>query len=76
MENLLLDDNFNLKIGDFGYSSFIGGKKGDNVFTSRVGTPTYMAPEVILNVPYNAIGVDIFTTGVILFMMITRTPPF
>ena len=47
MENLLLDENFNLKIADFGFAS----SKEQHEITSKgesLGTAEYMAPEIYL----------------------------
>lgn len=35
-----------------------------------------MAPEIILRKPYRGESVDLFATGVILFIMVARHPPF
>lgn len=73
--NLLLDEEFNLKIADFGFSSYISPDKQD-VFLG--GTVKYLSPEIInLNSSGNcAFSNDIFSCGVTLFKMIQRTDPF
>ena len=47
LENLLLDENFNLKVSDFGFCTGIKTKNGDSVLTTCKGTPGYMAPEMM-----------------------------
>jgi len=70
-ENILFDEDFNLKISDFGFSSI------EALNESRRGTWGYMAPEVHVNTElYVGKLADIFSCGVILFIMITRTVPF
>ena len=46
-ENILLDKNYNVKIVDFGFAISIGGRDGSGYTKSRVGTPGYMAPEIV-----------------------------
>jgi len=60
-----------VKIIDFGISVKI---KPDTVLTSRVGTPYYIAPEVLLR-RYNT-KCDIWSLGVVLYMIIFNSPPF
>ena len=54
-ENILLDANFNLKITDFGFSTFMTGKdrSGQKLLTTHLGTQTYMAPEIHEYKPYD-----------------------
>ena len=46
-ENLLLDENFILKIADFGCAGPILGKNGTGILESQCGTPMFAAPEII-----------------------------
>ena len=73
---LLCENNGQLKLGDFGYSTQSFGKKGDGIFTEAVGTSVYMAPEIYSKNNYNAISGDIFALGVCLFAMATIQHPF
>ena len=65
---MLLDNNFNLKITDFGYSKYFGIEE-DIVLKSRLGTEFYMAPEIHELKGYNGIKIDLFAAGIILFIM-------
>jgi calcium-dependent protein kinase len=65
-----------LKLIDFGLSMKHRGANGIQKMKSVVGTAYYMAPEVIdRNVEYDS-KCDVWALGVILFMMLTGSPPF
>ena len=73
LENFLFDENFNIKLSDFGFSSLIiKNKKGKKKnLTDFLGTPYYEAPEIIMQIPYDGEKADIFSLGVILFNLRT-----
>lgn len=75
-ENILYDALFNLKIADFGFAAPILGRDGSGYLKTKLGTESYMAPEIHLRQPYSGASVDLFATGIILFIMITQHPPF
>ncbi|KAI9276552.1 kinase-like domain-containing protein [Sporodiniella umbellata] len=72
-ENLMLDANNNVKIADFGLSNFM--KDGDFLKTS-CGSPNYAAPEVISGKLYAGPEVDVWSCGVILYVMLCGRLPF
>lgn len=72
-ENILLDENNNIKIGDFGLSSYIS--DGDFLNTS-CGSPNYAAPEVVSGKAYTGPEIDIWSCGVILYALLCGTLPF
>ncbi|KAL7411574.1 kinase-like domain-containing protein [Mrakia frigida] len=72
-ENLLLDDSLNVKIGDFGLSNIM--QDGDFLKTS-CGSPNYAAPEVISGKLYAGPEIDIWSCGVILYVMLCGRLPF
>ena len=77
LDNFLIDgDCYNIKLGDFGFSSLILKKKNGKAkkITGQKGTPSYMAPEIFLKKPYDGEKADIFSLGVILFNL--RTSKF
>lgn len=69
-ENLLLDKLGYLKITDFGFAKKVSFKT-----YTLCGTPEYIAPEVLLNKGHGK-GVDWWTLGVLLFEMLSGSPPF
>jgi serine/threonine protein kinase len=75
-ENILLEskdrNNLEIKISDFGFSCFFDPKEGLDLV---LGSPLYMAPEIILNKKYNE-KVDIWSIGVISYMLLTGRNPF
>ena len=75
-ENILLDKNYNVKIVDFGFACPLEGRDGSGINRSQIGTPGYMAPEIINKLPYQGQVVDLFALGVILFIMRSGHPPF
>lgn len=72
-ENLLLDSNKNIKIVDFGLSNTY--KQGELLQTA-CGSPCYAAPEMIAGQKYTGSRVDLWSTGVILFAMVSGYLPF
>ena len=72
LENILVDCDLSLKIADFGYASF---QKTD-LLSSYRGTFTYMAPEIKEGRTYSGAKVDLFSAGVILFILIRGIFPF
>jgi len=83
-ENLLLDDQDHIKITDFGLSNYQkneGGEGGGGALLQTVcGTPNYVAPEVLetddSGSGYNGFTADVWTCGVILFVMVAGYLPF
>jgi PAS domain S-box-containing protein len=72
-QNILLDDQDNTKLIDFGLSNFMEEGKLRSTFC---GTPAYAAPEMILGKKYSGPEVDIWSLGVVLYSMITGVFPF
>lgn len=75
-ENILLDENYGLKLADFGFSTPMAGKDGSGKLHTYKGTLGYMAPEIHMSQPYTGEKVDIFALGVLLFIMVGQHPPF
>ncbi|KAL5197598.1 hypothetical protein ABZP36_001110 [Zizania latifolia] len=75
-ENLLLDENSNLKVSDFGLSALADCKRQDGLLHTTCGTPAYVAPEVINRKGYDGAKADIWSCGVILFVLLAGYLPF
>lgn len=73
LENILIDDAGNLQLCDFGFSM-----PKDNLVRSKMGTSIYMAPEIYgaSQMPCKASTTDIFSLGVLFFMLAFGAPPF
>ncbi|KAF8534710.1 kinase-like domain-containing protein [Trichophaea hybrida] len=72
-ENLLLDSNLNVKIADFGLSNIM---TDGNFLKTSCGSPNYAAPEVIGGKLYAGPEVDVWSCGVILFVLLCGKLPF
>ncbi|KAI0399339.1 protein kinase SNF1 [Xylaria palmicola] len=72
-ENLLLDDQLNVKIADFGLSNIM---TDGNFLRTSCGSPNYAAPEVIGGRLYAGPEVDVWSCGVILYVMLVGRLPF
>ena len=71
--NILLDGKLLPHIGDFGLSRVTNEATG--IMTQKVGTPSWMAPEVFTSAEYTN-KVDIYSFGIILWEMLTGEKPF
>ncbi|KAH8712081.1 serine threonine protein kinase-like protein SNF1p [Phaeosphaeriaceae sp. PMI808] len=72
-ENLLLDDQYNVKIADFGLSNIM---TDGNFLKTSCGSPNYAAPEVISGKLYAGPEVDVWSCGVILYVLLVGRLPF
>jgi serine/threonine protein kinase len=72
LENILIDENLNIKIADFGFACY----KSIDCLKSYRGTMTYMAPEIKEGKTYKGSQVDMFSMGVILFIIVQGIFPF
>ncbi|KAI9719094.1 MAG: hypothetical protein M1812_003724 [Candelaria pacifica] len=72
-ENLLLDEFLNVKIADFGLSNIM---TDGNFLKTSCGSPNYAAPEVISGKLYAGSEVDVWSCGVILYVLLVGRLPF
>ncbi|KAI5326059.1 PREDICTED: CBL-interacting [Prunus dulcis] len=75
-ENLLLDENWNLKVSDFGLSAVTEQVRPDGLLHTLCGTPAYVAPEILGKKGYEGAKVDIWSCGIILFVLNSGYLPF
>lgn len=75
-ENLLLDDNGNLKLGDFGLSTLYMHEGKERMLNTPCGSPIYMAPEVIAGGEYNGPAADVWSCGIVLYAMLFGATPW
>ncbi|KAF5281309.1 hypothetical protein FQR65_LT14770 [Abscondita terminalis] len=72
-ENLLLDHNMNIKLADFGFSNqFTEG----GLLSTWCGSPPYAAPELFLGLKYDGPKADIWSLGVVLYVLVCGSLPF
>lgn len=74
-ENLLIDNHYNLRIADWGLSAVID-DIDSALLRTQCGTRAYMAPEVLRREPYNGEAADMWSAGIVLFIMLAGFPPF
>lgn len=72
-ENLLLDGHMNIKIADFGFANFF--QPGEPLAT-WCGSPPYAAPEVFEGQQYEGPQLDIWSMGVVLYVLVCGALPF
>lgn len=71
-QNILLDPSGCVKIADFGFAcEFVQGSMMDTL----CGSPMYMAPEILLQKPYDN-KVDVWSIGILSYELLTGRPPF
>ncbi|OCT91420.1 serine/threonine-protein kinase SIK1 [Xenopus laevis] len=72
-ENLLLTENMDLKLADFGFGNFY---REGQALNTWCGSPPYAAPEVFQGQEYQGPPLDIWSLGVVLYALICGTFPF
>ncbi|CAK9164105.1 unnamed protein product [Ilex paraguariensis] len=75
-ENLLLDENGDLKVSDFGLSAVTDSIRFDGLLHTLCGTPAYVAPEILSKKGYDGAKVDVWSCGVILYVLTAGYLPF
>ncbi|KAL0280770.1 UNVERIFIED_CONTAM: hypothetical protein PYX00_001972 [Menopon gallinae] len=72
-ENLLMDSNMDMKIADFGFSNYY---KPNEQLSTWCGSPPYAAPEVFQGQKYVGPEIDIWSLGVVLYVLVCGALPF
>ncbi|XP_051548716.1 NUAK family SNF1-like kinase 1 [Myxocyprinus asiaticus] len=73
LENVLLDENCNIKIADFGLSNLY---HKDKLLQTFCGSPLYASPEIVNGRPYYGPEVDSWALGVLLYTLVYGSMPF
>jgi len=75
-ENILYGspaDDAPIKLADFGLARFV---EPGAMMTTACGTPGYVAPEILKNEGYDSPAVDMWSVGVVLYILLCGFPPF
>lgn len=72
LENIMLSKDFEPKLIDFGFAT----NNTTGTLTEFLGTPNYVAPELLTMQPYNGVYNDLFALAVTLFVIVTGDCPF
>uniref|UniRef100_A0A803KU45 non-specific serine/threonine protein kinase n=1 Tax=Chenopodium quinoa TaxID=63459 RepID=A0A803KU45_CHEQI len=76
LENILIDGKGNLKVSDFGLSALPQHFGSDGLLHTTCGSPNYVAPEILANRGYSGATADVWSCGVILYVILTGYLPF
>lgn len=76
LDNLLLDENLNIKVTDFGLSATTDQVRPDGMLHTLCGTPAYLAPETLARKGYEGDKVDVWQCGVVLYTLTVGSLPF
>lgn len=76
-ENILITSNYNVKLSDFGFARSVLDDNAENAWSETFcGSLSYAAPEILKGNPYRPIPADMWSFGIIIYVMLNRTLPF
>lgn len=70
--NILIDKRGFIKLIDFGFSNYVN----DHLMSTFCGTVSYSSPELIENRPYDGLVSDIWSCGIVLYILVTGSIPW
>lgn len=77
LENVLVTQNYNVKLTDFGFARRILDEQGENAWSETFcGSLAYVAPEILKGNPYRPKPTDMWSFGVMVFVMLNKANPF
>ena len=73
-ENILIDslDDMYIKLTDFGFASFFN---SETTLNQVLGSPIYMPPDIVNKTQYDC-KVDVWSAGVVAYVLLRGRPPF
>ncbi|KAG4068829.1 hypothetical protein HA402_004977 [Bradysia odoriphaga] len=76
-ENILITENNNVKLTDFGFSRYILDTNSKQILSDTYcGSLLYTSPEILQGIPYEPTKADVWAVGVLIFTMLNKCVPF
>ncbi|KAK9746985.1 Protein kinase domain [Popillia japonica] len=76
-ENIFITSNYNIKLADFGFARYTADDLGKRISSDTFcGSISYAAPEILRGLPYYPKHSDVWSLGVILYVILNRAMPF